>query len=83
VLLVLDRTESQVSALLGGLAFPRDTRFQATDGNAGTSGVHLSQVNGDTINLHKELVPWSPVVNLVQGKLNGNPVCHHGFWSRA
>ena len=83
VLLVLFWTKAQVSALLGGLTLPGDSRFQTTNGNTGAGPVHLSQVNHNPIDLHKELVFWTPVINLVQGKLNGDPVSLHCHWAGA
>ena len=62
---------------MGGLAGPGDARFRSTQGYTVAGRIHLTQVNADAIDLHKELVGGSPLVNLVEGKLNGDFVGHH------
>jgi len=81
--LVQVNTKAEVSTLLGGLALPGDARFHPTEGDTGAAGVHLTQVNGDAIDVYIELVTRSPVINLVDGKSNCHPVSDHLVWTRA
>ena len=83
VLLVLLSSKAQVAALGDRLPLPCDARHRATQVHAGAGGVHLTEVDDDSIDLHKELVSWGPVVNLVESKLNGDPVCQHGSRTEA
>jgi len=76
-------TKAQVCTLLGRLAVPGDSRLYTTDRDTGGGRVHLSQVNHLVVDLHQELVAGAPVVDLVQGKLNGNLVGFHGNWAGA
>ena len=81
--LVQANTKAEVSTLLGGLALPGDARFHPTEGDTGAAGVHLPQVNGDAVDVYIELVTWSPVINLVDGKSNCHMVSDHLVWTRA
>ena len=83
MLLVLLAAKAQVAALGDRLPLPCDTGHHATQVHAGAGGVHLTKVNDNSIDFHKELVRWSPIINLVESKLNGDPICHHGSWAQA
>ena len=81
--LVQVNTKAKVSALLDSLALPGDAGHNTTQRHACAGGVHLTQVNADAIDLHKDLVSGGPVINLVQSKLNRYSVGLHLFWTRA
>ena len=83
VLLVKVHTKTKVRALLHSLALPGNSTLYSTKCHAGAGGVHLPKVDGNTIDFNKHFVSRSPVINLVEGKLNGDSICLHLVRTRA